>query len=414
MPDGGVLTLDDIAGLKADLDKVSGDVKNFATDILGKVEKGQKVTDELKEQVDKALTEANATRQDLVASFTARIEDLEQQAVRRPGGDGDAEAYMTPGQRFLADEDVRKVLDDPGHSRWRGRVRANMAAITTGTIGVSDDTLVPRDRLPGVIEKGNRRMTVRDLITPGRTNSNSIQYVKEFGFSNAAAVVSEGAAKPESDIDYVLVTEAVATIAHWIRASKQILDDAPMLQSSIDGRLRYGLAFAEEVQLLNGDGTGPNLNGIVTQATAFSRTFTPESPNRIDDIRLAVLQTELAYFPATGVVLHPTDWARIELTKDADGRYLLTSTNDGQGNATARLWGMPVVPTQAMTATKFLVGAFMLGSQIFDREDASVEISTEDQDNFIKNLVTIRGEERLALAVYRPEAFIYGTFASAT
>jgi HK97 family phage major capsid protein len=422
MPDGGVLTLEDIRPIKAQIEGVSQEVQQFATDILGKVEKGQRVTDELKAQVDKALTEANEQRtaiiDKLVAEMTAaraQIQDLEQKAVRRPGGSGgDADAYMTPGQRFITDERIKAVLTDPDRQRWRGRVRANMAAITTVTAGATRDVLVPADRRSGIIERPNRRMTIRDLLTPGRTTSNAIEYVREVGFSNAAAVVSEGDLKPESDIDYELKLAPVATIAHFIVASKQILDDAPQLETSIDGRLRYGLAFVEEQQLLNGDGTGANLNGIVTQATAFSRTFVPELPTRIDDIRLAILQTELAEFPATGVVLHPTDWARIEMAKDTQGKYLITSSDDGQGNATVRLWGLPVVPTQAMLVTKFLVGAFMLGAQIFDREDAMVEISTEDSDNFRRNLATLRGEERLALAVYRPESFIYGTFQTGT
>jgi HK97 family phage major capsid protein len=266
-------------------------------------------------------------------------------------------------------------------------------------------------RVAGIQALPERRMTVRDLITPGRTGQNSVQFWQETGFTNNADAVSEGTQKPTSTITGQLVTANVATIAHIMIASKQVLDDAPQLQSHIDGRLRYGLAYEEELELLLGDGSGTQLLGLVPQATAYSAEFQPELMQRIDYIRLAMLQSELALFPATGTVLNPIDWARIELTKDLEGRYIFAMP---QNETTPRLWGRPVVSTPAMTATKFLTGAFKLGAQIFDREDANVEISTEDSDNFQKNLVTIRGEERLALTVYRPEAFTYGTFQATT
>ena len=347
----------DIDALKADIEKMSGNVKQLATDILAKVNSGQELTQELKDKVDVTLSEVNADRQVKLAelaakevALAARVDDLEQRGARRGGLDEQMNAYRTPGQRFIDDQFVKdNVL---GKSSWRGRARVDMAAITTVTAGATRDVLVPFDRVPGIVQLGNRRMTIRDLLTPGRTSQNAVQFVQEVGFDNQAGTVSEGATKPQSDIDYKLTTVNVATIAHWIAASKQILDDAPQLESQIDGRLRYGLAYVEEQQLLSGSGTGTDISGLITQATAFSRTFTPELPTRIDDIRLAVLQTELAYFPATGVVLHPTDWARIETTKDTQGKYLVDS-GAGQGNATPRLWGNPVVSTQAITATKF-------------------------------------------------------------
>ena len=117
------------------------------------------------------------------------------------------------------------------------------------------------------------------------------------------------------------------------------------------------------------------------------------------------LQVALAEYPANGTVLNPIDWAYIEMLKDGEGRYLI---GNPQGTISPSLWGLPVVATQAMGVDKFLTGAFDLAAQIFDRQDATVEVSTEDQDNFVKNKVTIRAEERLALAIYRPEALVYG------
>lgn len=382
--------------LAAEIERLKGEVKGFAEDVIKKMKAGGDVSEELKQKADEALTLGN----ELKSAMTARLDDLEQKLARRAGEE--PEHRRTPGEVVVEHEDVKNFMTRrPG----RGSVKVEMKAVTSAAASAGD--LVEEDRRPGILMPGLRRLTVRDLITPGRTSSNAIQYVKETGFTNSAAVVSETVQKPESDLTFDLVTRTVATVAHWVHASKQILDDAPMLQSYIDGRLRYGLAYAEEVQLLNGDGTGENLSGLVTEATAYSAPITISGSTMLDTLRLAMLQAELAEFPATGQVLNPKDWARIELTKDTQGRYLIANP----ANSTQpRLWGLPVVSTQAMAEDDFLVGAFMLGAQVFDREDADVEISTEDRDNFVKNMVTIRAEERLALAVYRPEAFVYGDF----
>lgn len=401
MPDGNIVpaTSDDVAALRKDLAEINDQVKTFAESINKDVAAGRSMTGEVREAVDKALTEQGALR--------ARIDELEQKAARR-GGEQLAQGQQTPGQLFINDPKVKQFMADRLN---RGRVRVDMAAITTTTAGATPNVLVVPERVAGIVTPPQRRFTIRDLITPGRTSQNSIQFVKESGFTNSAAVVSEADTKPESTLSFELLTVPVSTIAHWMLASKQILDDAPMLQSHIDGRLRYGLAFAEETQLLNGDGTGVNLHGIVPQATAYSASFTPAMATQIDTIRLAMLQSELALFPNSGVVLNPIDWARIELTKSTVGEYIFAQP---QSLAGPTLWSRPVVSTIAMTVDKFLTGAFMLGAQLFDREDANVEISTEDSDNFRRNLVTIRAEERLALAVYRPEAFIFGDFGNVT
>jgi HK97 family phage major capsid protein len=181
-----------------------------------------------------------------------------------------------------------------------------------------------------------------------------------------------------------------------------------MLQSYIDGRLRYGLKLKEEAQLLKGSGVGLNINGIFTQASAYANPgVTVQAETAIDRLRIALLQATLAEYEADGIVLSPIDWAMIELTKTADNQYLFTTPT---GLAVPGLWGRPVVATQAMTAGDFLVGSFQQGAQGWDREDVSVTVSTEDRDNFVKNMVTILCEERVGLTVYRPEAFVKGDF----
>ena len=390
--------------IKAVFESKHDQVKALAEEAIGKAQRGEDLSNATKELADEALTALNEAK--------ARLDEVEQKLARRVSED-DQDRPKSMGEMVVNDPIVQAFI---GNNSARGRasveVKAIISALTSDANGSAGDLIVT-DRLPGILTPLQRRMTVRDLLTPGRTASNSVQYVKETGYTNSAATVSEttGPTKPQSDIKFDVVASNVTTIAHWVLATRQILDDVPMLQSYIDGRLRYGLALVEENQLLNGSGTGTDLAGIYTQATAFTPPITiPATVTRIDVLRLAMLQTALSELMSTGVVLHPADWAAIELLKDGQGQFIV---GNPQGTITPTLWGQPVVSTQSMATGKFLTGAFQLGAQIFDRMDAVVEISTEDDQNFRKNLVTVLAEERLALAVYRPEAFVKGDFAAA-
>jgi len=382
--------------IKAEFEAQFAKVKAIADDALGKARKGEDLGQSAKDETDGLLTEMNATK--------GRLDELEQKLANRTEQRGDGEKSL--GELFVADERVKAFLNQP---QPRGRVdvqqKATITSAITGAGGVGD--AINQTRLPGVIAPPNRQMTVRDLITPGRMDGNTLEYVKETGFTNGAGMVAEGSVKPSSDITFDLVSTTAKVIAHYMKASRQVMDDVAQIQSYIDGRLRYGLEFKEEAQLLNGDGTGQNLLGIIPQATAYVAPITIAGATSIDMMRLAMLQAALAEYPATGHVMNPIDWTWVELLKDGQGRYIIGSP---QGTLSPTLWGLPVVTTQAISADKFLTGAFKMGAQLFDRWLARVEIATENEDDFIKNLITMLCEERLALAVYRPEAFIYGDF----
>ncbi len=227
-------------------------------------------------------------------------------------------------------------------------------------------------------------------------------------FTNAAAPVAEGTLKPESNITFTKETANVKTIAHWIQASRQIMDDAPALQSYINSRMMYGLALVEENQMLNGDGTGDNLQGLNVVATDYETALNATGDTGADVLAHAIYQVSLSEFEADGIILNPADWHRIALLKDANGNYIMGGP---QAFASKVLWGLPVVSTTAQAAGKFTVGAFGLASQVWDRMDATIEISNQDRDNFVKNMLTILCEERLALAHYRPAAIVTGDVA---
>lgn len=267
-------------------------------------------------------------------------------------------------------------------------------------------------RLSGIQSPMPYRLTVRDLLSWGTTRSNAIEFLRESGFVNNADFVRENPTnpKPESDITFESDIANVQTIAHWIPAPKQVLDDVAMLTSYLSGRLIDGLKLKEEQALLYGTGTGVTIKGINTQASAFNVTTLGSLLNTdstaIDKLRVALLQAELAGHSADAIMLNPIDWAGIELLKENSGAYLYSNPHV---MTTPLLWGKKVVGTQTITVGNYLVGAFAFGAMGWDREVANVRVSTENSDNFVKNMVTILCEERLGLTVFRPEAFVKGT-----
>ncbi|EAN1667286.1 phage major capsid protein [Salmonella enterica] len=372
-----------------------------AEDALKEAKKSGKLSEETKAAVDKMASEFNALRE-AEKTLKAAIGELEQHVAQMPLANA-KHIVETVGQQVISAEAL-KTFSASVEGGKRVSIPVNAALISSG---VAEGVVEPQ-RLPGIDTAPKQRLFIRDLIAPGRTSSPAIFWVQQTGFTNKAAVVAENTTKPYSDIAFATKITPVTTIAHMFKASKQILDDFAQLQSTVDAEMRYGLKYVEEQEILFGDGTGVHLHGIVPQASAFSAEFRVEQQNGIDDLRLAMLQAQLARFPASGHVLHFIDWAKIELTKDTLGRYILANPSGLTGPT---LWGLPVVATEAAAFKgKFLTGAFNAGAQIFDREDANVVISTENADDFEKNMISIRCEERLALAVKRPEAFIYGSF----
>lgn len=375
--------------VQADLKSVGDTLKGYAEKSEKEIKAHQQLSEESKANADTALAKFN--------ELQAKLNDITQK-LERPQ-DNPKESVQSLGKMVVESESFKNANMN---ASFRGSVRVNAprSAITTTTTNI-----VAPDRQAGIIAPPVRRMTIRDLLIPGTTNSNSIEFVRETGFTNNATTVGESMAKPYSDITFGLVNSPVRTVAHLFKASRQILDDVSGLISYIDGRARNGLQLAEEKQLLFGNGSGSNILGIVPQASSFTPSLSVANATAIDRIRLALLQAVLAEFPSNGIVLNPIDWASIELTKDNEGRYIIGNPMDG---TTPRLWNLPVVETQAMNANNFLVGAFNMAAQIFDRMDMEVLISTENDKDFENNMITIRAEERLALAVYRPEAFVTG------
>jgi HK97 family phage major capsid protein len=286
-----------------------------------------------------------------------------------------------------------------------------------------------------IVTPPTRTKRVRDLFPTRTTTAAVIEYFRQVGFTsiaapgvsassystnNAASAVAERSGnafglKPQSSFQFVGEQAAVRTLAHWEAAHRNVLADEPQLRSIIDNELMYGLRLLEDNQILNGDGTGENLLGVLQtpgiQTYNWSDGATsPVADTKADALRRAATLSFLAYYEPTGIVLHPNDWEDIELTKDANGQYLVAVSIAMGGEP--RVWRMPIVDTPAMTEGTALVGAFGTGAQLYDREQASIRISEQHSDFFIRNAIVILAEQRLALAVKRPEAFVEVTFDS--
>lgn len=392
--------------LEKDIETINASLKQVGDQIKAQAEQAQKdikahaqLSQETRAKVDELLTKQG--------DLQAHLQAAEQKLAKLENGGGGVAAERTIGQQFTENEEFQAWAQRPG-ARFSMGINA---AIDSGSSSAGD--LIVPDRVPGIVAAPLRRLTIRDLIQWGRTTSNSIEFVRELLFTNNAAPVSENPSglKPESNITFDADSVPVVTIAHWIHASKQVLADVPMLQSYIDGRLRAGLKLKEEDQLLNGSGVGLNLDGIYTQATSYVQPTGVSVANetQIDRLRLALLQVELSEYSPDAIVLNPVDWTNIELLKTTDNAYLFS--NPRTTNAPG-LWGRNVVTTTAIAQGDFLTGVFGggLAVQGWDRQDISLSIATQDDRDFVKNMVKLLVEERIGLTVYRPAAFVKGDF----
>jgi HK97 family phage major capsid protein len=269
------------------------------------------------------------------------------------------------------------------------------------TLLTSGDWDIVADRQPGLVDYPIPEITVSDLMLSGRTSSNAITYMSETTHTNAAVEVAEGSAKPESALDFTLRTDAVRKIATWIPVTDEMLDDVPAMESYIRGRLAFMVKQREEQQLLVGNGTAPNISGILDRSGIQTQAKGADpTPDAVYKAMTKVRVTGAA--EPTAAVFHPNDWQDVRLLRTADGIYIWGSPADA---GPERIWGLTVRQTTGITENTALVGAFRPFAQVFRRSGLTVEL-TRDYDTYrTENKALLIAETRLALAVYREQAF---------
>lgn len=290
-------------------------------------------------------------------------------------------------------------------------VKADMtvAADFTGEV-------IPADRVAGYKFDPSRSVHVRNLIPQGSTSSDVVRFVKESGYSNGAATAAEGATLAQSDFDMTASDANVRKIGTYFRISEEMLADTPQLTSYLSARAPEKLLSVEDTQILSGNGTAPNLSGIITDAADFDTTSggafyqSVESANEFDVLVATLNQLALSEYQADYIMLNPTDFHKILLLKDSQNSYLKDQVYAGLQPA---FMGVPVVINTAITAGTFLAGNFGVGTQLWVRDNVGVEFFREDGTNVRDGFVTVRVSERIALTNYLPNAFVNGSFSTA-
>jgi len=329
--------------------------------------------------------------------FADRLTTLEQKGVLRPEGEKSDEGW---GAQFTKSESY-KAFQSGATQKARLEVK--------NTIVGSDTTVAP-DRRPGIVPGASNILTIESLYASIPTASNAIEFTKEASFTNSAAETAEGAAKPESAVTFSLVNTPIATVAHWIKISRQLAMDNTALAAYVEARMRYGVQRKVETQLVSGDGVAPNISGFLDTgnftAHGYADAALGSSLKKLVLIRKIIADLEVAGYAPGAIVLNPADWATIEidLLTSAVNAVRVSYTEAGM----PMLWGVPVVKSVGMTADTFAVGDFRQHGNIYNREGVVVQMSESDSDNFTKNLITLRAERRLALTSEVPAAIRAG------
>lgn len=342
---------------------------------------------------------------------------------------------MSIGQSFVKSDAYRGLIAQlPAGSHFGEKTRVQSAAmpvegslmgtksLITGLSDTSAGALIQNDWRGMLDPYYQRPLTIRDIVTNGSTTSDTIEYVRLTSVTNNAAPVAEaqstlpigdgtggtttptlGGLKPESAMVFARATTVVRTIAHWIPVTKRALADAAQIRTLIDAFLRYGLEEELEDQMIAGSGSGENFTGLANTSGVQTQDAPTGDETILDTTRMARRKVRIGgRAQPTAYVMNPIDWENIELLKDAENRYY------GGGPfalTTPRLWGLPVVESEAVPAGTIYVGAWNQ-AVLYDREQATVQATDSHSDFFTRNLVVILGELRAAFAVLRPPAFV--------
>lgn len=351
--------------------------------------------------------------------LTSQLGDLDLNGNGHNGNGTDrADGVMPPGkgrtigEQFVNSDEYKSFLGQFPNGRIPEKARVQslpvgFKTLITGTDDTSAGAFV-RPEWTGIIDLlGRVSLTMRSLVSVRQTSSDTVEYVQQTGRTNAAAVVAEATQtsgtsglKPEGGFTFQKVTSPVRTIAEWIPATRRALADVGQLRSLIDQELRADLRDAEEREMLTGDGTGEHLLGLLNtpglQTQAAGGDVFETTRKARTKVRLGGFTTPTAY------LLNPMDWEAIDLMRDGVDRFY------GAGPfamTTPTLWGLPVVESEYMPQGTGVVGDFRR-AVLWDREQATISVSDSHENFFVRNLIAVLAEQRVAFGVVRPAAFV--------
>lgn len=401
--------------LEEKLTALDGQIEKAIEKAVGQAEetaakKGEKVATELKSEIT-ALTE----------QYKKTAEQVNQLDVdyKKNGFQGKGVSYEKALQGKLEKSDAFASFKSKNNRSARVELKgfnlmhkADMDS-PTNLVDANGVAVVPPTRVQGVFYTPDRAQHVRQFLPVGTTNSNKIEYLRETAITPGAASVAEGALLPQGDSIVTAVRSDVEKIGVRLDFTEEMLEDWDQFTSYLSVRFGKKISVVEDQQLLYGNGTSPQLQGISGVASAFNppNATLGSAVQEVDILNQAVSQIRQDEYSATGIMLNPADYYNILALKDADNNYIW-------GNAVLMagalmIGGAPVIPITAVNPGDFFVGDWSLGCQLFDRKLPEIEFSYENADNFEKDRVSAKIRERVAFPIYRTDAFVYGDFASA-
>ena len=356
----------------------------------------------LKSEIDN-LTTQYVEKSD---ALNKRLDEMEMAAKKTASG-ATPKSFKAAIEGALKDGAIdAMVKGNANAARFEVKADMSLGADVTGVIAA--ETIVAQIKYDP-----SRSVHIRSLLPLGSTDAQTIRFPKETAYSDGAAATAEAAAFGQSDFDLAASTVNVEKIGTYMRITGEMLDDIKQLTSYLSARVPEKVLSVEDNEILNGDGSSPNLDGLFTDGTAFAAggfALAIESANEFDVLTVALNQLALANYQADTILLNPTDLHKMILLKSTANEYLRNQIFSG---LQPTINGIPVTVNTAVTAGKFLVGNLRQASQLWIRENLAVEFSREDSDNFQKNFVTVRAMERVALTNYLPNAIVQGTFSTA-
>ena len=371
---------------------LAASIEKKVTDLMSAKAEDEKARAELQDKIKELGEQQLAVGKKLLA--------LQQASTEKLGAEG--KKSISLGEALVQSQSYADFFS--GKTKKATLAAASPVATPDGAVPVDYQGIKAQPELANVATAA---------FTHVPTTSNAISYLKETAFTNSAAETAEGAAKPESKFEFTEEDANVRTIAHFVRITKQLAEDAPALAAYINARMMYGLNRRIEKQILVGDGTGQNLKGIFATGnfTAHGLTYDtmPEDATVLDLIRRCAAMMSMSGYIANALFINPLDLDDLRGMKNANGNYLMGSPM--QPTADLRPWGLRVIASPEITQGKFMVADTRMGATIYDRSAPVIELFEQDSDNVQKNLYTVRVECRMAFAVESTNCFIGGDLA---
>jgi HK97 family phage major capsid protein len=383
---------------------IENDLQNLApkhAELRERRRSGGEVTDALLAEERAALADIyNLDAEHKIATLSAEL---------NARGTGPAAALLagSPEVRSagwtVQDDDAFRKFTERGA---RGSVEVEVRNLLTTSTSAPGAGLFAPVGQPVLVNQRRQRLFVRDVMNVVPTTLGSVPYIKELNAltnETGATAVAEGAAKPEVTMEFERDDAPIRKIAAWIRATTEELSDAPLVRGYIDGRLSYMLALREEVQILKGPGTSPNIRGIMETTGTQTQSFATDQATTIGK---AIGKVENVDGYPNAVALNPVDFWELVVLRSANQFDGAAFGNAPFGAPLSTIWGLQAVRTRSMTSGEALVGDFLQGATLLDRESTTIRLGDQHSDYFVSNLVAILAEERVGLAVHRPDFFV--------